>query len=272
MAQETLEIAVATMDAGDPQALVERLGLSEADVSVLVINQVQGAAGAPYERGRVRMHSFAERGLARSRNRALELARGDLLLLADDDIRYEPGFADGVRAAFSRHPDAAMITFRFLERPGGPPAKRYPPAGRAHHGLSIASVSSIEVGLRVRALPLGVRFDERFGLGAPYPSGEEAVFAADLRRAGARLYQEPLPLCSHDGPSSGHSTWSPETTRAKGAILRRLYPRAWPLLAAGFAVTKSARRAEGQGRGAFAAGILQGALSLSGSRPPPGKP
>lgn len=67
-------------------------------VDVLVLVQEAGADPAlgPALAGLgarpdVTVARLASTGLSRSRNAALDLARGDILLLADDDVRHPPG-------------------------------------------------------------------------------------------------------------------------------------------------------------------------------------
>ena len=95
----------------------------------------------------------------------------------------------------------------------------------------------MELAVRRSLLP-AVRFDERFGLGTRFPSGEEAIFVNDALRAGARARYVPLVLCSHSGLSSGHRLWDENMVRTKGAVIRRLFPRAWPVILPVFAASK----------------------------------
>lgn len=248
----TVEVAVATLNQHEPARLRERLGLGHTDAQLLIINQVGSARGAerepapghpslePQRGDGWRMLSFAEVGLSRSRNRALDAAQGDILLLADDDVRYVDGFEALVREAFARHRDAAAITFQFIEEATRTPSKRYRRNVARHGRWSIAGISSIEVALRPLLLR-GARFDERFGLGTAHPTGEEALFLAELLRRGAQAWYQPAALCSHRGVSSGHGRWSPELTRAKAAVIRRLFPSTWPIVLAGFALSKYPR-------------------------------
>ena len=249
---------MATMGQSDPARLTARMGLANADVDVLIINQCPDrSVPKPYERGTVRMLSFPERGLARSRNRALEHARGDIVLLADDDVRYLPQVGPSVAAAFAAMPAVAALCFRYCDAATGLPTKRYPARPGLHDARTIAGVSSIEVALRRHRLA-GVRFDERFGLGSRFPSGEEAIFLRDLQRRGAAVGHYPMTLCEHAGAGSGHAPWDPVATRAKGAILRRMYPGAWPAVMCAFALAKYPRHGGAQGFFAFARSLGEG--------------
>ena len=59
-------------------------------------------------------------GLSRSRNAALEFARGEILLIADDDVRHLPGAYGGIRAFFAENPAVSLLagqSFDPVERP-----------------------------------------------------------------------------------------------------------------------------------------------------------
>lgn len=237
MTTPRLEVAIATMHCQDPLALKRRLGLAGTTAECLVVNQVEGSAPPPIVMPGLRMHSYAERGAARSRNRALELSDADVLLFGDDDLQYESGFEAGVLDAFARHPDADGITFQYLNAESGVPARPYPETGRAHSPWSVLGVGTVEIALRPARFR-GLRFDTRFGAGAHYPSGDEPIFLIDAMRAGRRLRFCPLSLSRHPEQSSGRRVWTEQETRSRGAALRRMFPTVWPALLAAIAVTK----------------------------------
>lgn len=264
----TVEVLVSTMNASDPCALVERMGLLQADVDVLVINQCTSReAPAPFHQDRIRMMSFEECGLSRSRNHGLTLSRGDIVVLADDDVRYVEGFDARMREAYADYPSADAITFRFAEANSQGAARRYPRDGHWHNRFSLGSVASVEITGRRTALT-SFRFDERFGLGSLLPQGEEAVFLIDALRRGLRMRFEPITLCEHQGRTSGQGDWDEAMACTKGAVLRRAYPRLWSLLCIWFAMTKRRRYAPGLGVAAVTRALFRGALRLAADRQP----
>lgn len=254
-----LEVAVAAMGVHDPDPVVAQLGLAACDASVLIINQVlAGPVPDPVDRGRVRMLSFREQGVSRSRNRAIEHSRGEVLLFADDDLQCFAHVFPEVTAAFATHADAAAITFRCEGLQGSPsPTQRRQP-GR-HTPLSVASVRSVEIAVAPQRLG-AVRFDAAFGLGTDLPSGEEAVFLRDLQRAGQVVRHCPLAICRHERLSSGQRPWDTAMARTKGAVLRRMYPLAWPLPLAYLAATKYETHGKHLGALTYSAAMLGGAL------------
>jgi hypothetical protein len=232
-----VELLIATMNRREPPDVLRELGEAERPSLLFINQQSSGTLPADVSAAWGRMLSFAELGLSRSRNRALDAARGELLLIGDDDLAYLPDVVGTLRRAFAAHPDATAITFQFLDHATRKPLKRYPTRGFKNYLRTIASVSSFEIALRRERLG-ALRFDTRFGVGGAHPSGEEGIFLADLLRAGHALYYWPEPLCTHPGMGSGHKLWSTESAQAKGAVFQRMYGAAWPLVGLWFAVAK----------------------------------
>lgn len=55
-----------------------------------------------------------ERGVARARNRAVDLASGDYIIWTDDDVVVDPGWLIAYIAAFKRRPEAAVFGGRIV--------------------------------------------------------------------------------------------------------------------------------------------------------------
>lgn len=229
-ANPRVEVLLSSMRRTDPHAIAKGMGLPD-DVDLLVINQCpDGELPTDVDDGRIRMRSYRERGLARSRNRGLDAARGDLLVLADDDCRLEPDLGGVVRSAFERHRRCAMISFRYADE-GGCVHKRYPRRPRRHGRFSLLRVASVEIALDRRNLG-GVRFDERFGLGTAVPLGAENVFLSRVLRSGLPMRFEPRTICRHRGMPTGVGRPARlETARRLGVVLGTMYPLAWPIAA-----------------------------------------
>jgi glycosyltransferase involved in cell wall biosynthesis len=231
----SIEVLLSTMDCVVPPANVaSEMNLSE-HCDLLIINQSTQAREDTD--GRLRIQTKDERGLSRSRNRALESAHGDICVFADNDVQCTPDLIRHLQAAFRAYPDAAAITFQYLDSTTRRPAKDYPPHSRRHTRVSVAGVSSIEIAVR-RELIGDFRFDEKFGLGTPIPMGEENIFLTDLLHAGLPVYYWPAPLFTHQGAGAGYGTWTAKTGYYKGAVLRRMYSTTWPAFVVGLAIAK----------------------------------
>lgn len=229
-----LEILICTIDGGI--ARVSRiLRPRRADVRYLVSWQYTTAERPAVpaqlaERDDVRVIPVAGKGLSANRNHAFGQAKGDLLLLADDDVRYGEADFDRVMAAFGKYPEADVICFQAKDEAGNP-MRSYPLLPCRYEQRPYGSyVCSWEIALRNRKnLPL---FDERFGLGAPFLAcGEEEVWVETVVRQGGVVQYEPVPVVSTDRHTTGMKFLeSPAVQRSKGAVLYYMHGFAGALL------------------------------------------
>ena len=188
----------------------------------LVVNQYQ--EGQPSTDTSVKnLYHFKEKGLSRSRNHALELTDADIVLLSDDDIHYLPSIEETIITAFNAHPEADIITFQ-IETPEGNPFRNYASKPFWHTKKSLLSVCSVEIAMRVKSINnIQLRFDESFGLGTDFPSGEENIFLTDALKKGLKILYLPYPIVIHPLESSGSSYDILAVTQAKGALFYRIF-------------------------------------------------
>lgn len=186
------------------------------------------------------------RGLARSRNRAIDLASDEICLFGDDDQIYVPNVCRLIEGAFERFPDADIITFTEKTSPGpeGVWRKPYPRRRRAHNLFSAGKVRSPEIAFRVsRVREVGLRMDEVFGPGATYISGEEFAFLVDALRKGLRVMFVPE-LISFNPMNSTASRGATDTNvmYSKGAMMKKVFGKLAPLAICAFAAKKMYQR------------------------------
>ena len=168
------------------------------------------------------------KGLARSRNIALENATADLLVITDDDNRYDTAAIELIRNAFEKHPMAGLIQFQALSMEGKP-LRNYPAFPYTYETRPRGTYfCSVELVMRRKAnLP---RFDERFGLGAELGCGEEEVFVHEAVKRGVKMIYVPQPLVRTDGATTGgRFLTDAKVQKAKGAVLCILHGKvgAW---------------------------------------------
>lgn len=194
------------------------------------------------------------RGLARSRNAGLDRARGAVVLIADDDVSHPAGAFDAIRGFFRDRPEAALLVGVSLGADGAP--RRRPVAGRLSR-WNAGRAASHEIAFRTDAVRgAGVRFDERFGIGAgtPHFLGEEYVFLADCLAAGLGGRHEAVAVSVHPAPSTGDGWAGPGAARARAAVIGRVFGPLAPLARAGFALRNRHRFASAADLRAFLRG------------------
>lgn len=198
----------------------------------LIVDQL-----SPHVRSVRRGHYISSTvGLSASRNEAIDCATADIVLFADDDVQHIDGFIDVIKHEFERT-GADVITFQ-IETPDGCAFKSYSPIGFRHNLRTLMRVNSIEIAVRRSSLlEKSLRFDEQFGLGARFPTGEEVIFLADALRSGLVLQYCPVPIVIHPKESSGSNLFRNKSLiLAKGAMLGRIFRWSAPIVCVVFAV------------------------------------
>jgi glycosyltransferase involved in cell wall biosynthesis len=148
-------------------------------------------------------------GKNRALNRALAVARGELLIFTDDDVIADPGWIASMVAAARRWPDATIFGGRvLLAFPPGTPGWLQEPL---HGAMNFARYAPPEpegptshlpngpnFAVRARALG-GLRYREDIGpqAGAAYAMGSETELIARLRAQGAAMVYVPSATVQH---------------------------------------------------------------------------
>ncbi|MBQ9362141.1 MAG: glycosyltransferase family 2 protein [Bacteroidaceae bacterium] len=170
------------------------------------------------ERKDITLTCIEGKGLCRNRNNAIQHASGDILLVADDDCQYTAEALDTVIKTYELNPSADIILFQsnlekyFPERP-----TLYQKAFQDGY-----YPSSVEMSFRKG---LGLRFDERFGLGSEHLSaGEESVFLKDAENAQYSIVCIPKRIVTtpHSYVTDNLLT-DKQLQRTKGATFRYLF-------------------------------------------------
>ncbi|AMQ57580.1 glycosyltransferase [Algoriphagus sanaruensis] len=208
------------------QVLISSLGLplsrfQKFDFPVLVIAQQSNEED--FISDQLCYFTFAEKGLSKSRNRALERTSAEIALISDDDVQFVENLEQKVIQAFEAYPKADVLTFNIKTPEGIPYKSSYRNSAFLHTSSSIYKVSSVEIAFRpARIKQAKIKFDEHFGLGAEFKSGEEVIFLNDCLKAGLSVMYVPITVGIHPLESSG-KVLDQAYFRSKGAIVRRLY-------------------------------------------------
>ncbi len=181
-----LEVLISCMHQADA-SLVQRSGIS---CDALVINQCHREDYL--ECDRIRMFSTRERGLTRSRNMAIQNARGDVCLLCDDDEEFVPDFDKKILETYEKLPQADVIIFKMVGR-----IPSFPDKVMALKFPKTMKVSSWQISFRrEKLLQSGVRFDELLGAGTGNGAEEELKFLLDCQRAGLKIWYAPVEIAA----------------------------------------------------------------------------
>ncbi len=149
---------------------------------------------------RIRVIDTRQRGLSRSRNMALKHAQGDICLLCDEDEFLTDGYADIIKRAFEKHPDAAVIAFQMENK-----QTRLRPVVQRVGYLRSLKLASYQLAFRLEPIrQTGIQFDILMGAGSGNGCGEENKFLWDCLRRRKKIYY--VPECI-GRVEHGPSTW-----------------------------------------------------------------
>lgn len=173
----------------------------------------------------VRIIPIEGKGLSKNRNNALAHALGDLLVIADDDTHFEKIYFERILHTFSVHSNIQIACFQ-AENLDGKPLRAYPDYTFKYENTPKGFWYN-SIGIVMRNIPELVRFDERFGLGAPYLGcGEEEVFLWDAFTNGLYIRYVPEVVAqTAEGTTSDRFYEDESLQRAKGAVLYCIHGR-----------------------------------------------
>ncbi len=181
-----VEVLVSTMNQND-YSLIERMRIKS---DAVIVNQCDVNDRTEfYNNGySIIWINSTSRGLSVSRNICLEEARGDICLIADDDIEYIDNYVEIVSNAFSEESAADIIRFQVegIEKK----FKTYSQKKKRLNVLTSLRISSVEIAFR-RLSVRNVRFDEMIGAGTDFYMGEENAFLMQCLQSNLIIYYIP---------------------------------------------------------------------------------
>lgn len=182
---------------------------------------------ASLRRPDMKIYPSSTKGLSVNRNLSIEKSTAPLLLIGDDDVSYSKEGLEAVIDAFGSHPDCDLLAFRY--RSDSHP-RYYPDCECSVFDTPKGYfVCSIEIAFRRSSVKDRIRFNENFGIGAIFPSGEEDIFLSDCKKRGLKGVHIPVEIECHEGPTtSDRYLMSASRPMTKGAVLLRLHPVSWP--------------------------------------------
>ena len=148
----------------------------------IVINQCKYSSYEEYKNFKI--YSYNEIGLSKSRNHALSLAKGDILLFCDDDVIYNKDYEIIIKNEFKKQQNADIIVFN-LESPNR--KIRINKKNRKVHFYNCLRYGTYRIAIKKSAIN-NIIFDERFGAGAKYLSGEEGLFLYECLSNKLKIY------------------------------------------------------------------------------------
>ena len=214
----TTEILLSCMHQQDASIVAD----CRVPTNVVVVNQCdrEETREETFRDGTCRMVfiSTTERGLSRSRNKAIENATADLCMLADDDEIFCDDFVEKLTTAFKEHPQADVITFKV---DGTESSKKAFAQTECRIGyVKAMQLCSVMIAFRRESVvKKNIRFDVEMGSGTGHGTCEEVRFLFDCLKNGLQIQHVPVTVARLQEDSA--SQWF------KGYNERFFWERGW---------------------------------------------
>lgn len=149
--------------------------------------------------------------LAAARNAGIAHAKGEVVAFPDDDCVYSPGLLAGVAERLAALPRPGVIAALVADSTGAPSTGGRAPTTSVAVTRENVFVAAREPGLFIprELLERFGGFDERFGIGTPFASGESADLALRFLAAGVAVAFDPALVVGH-----------PDTRRSAAGLAR----------------------------------------------------
>ena len=192
-------------------------------VNSLVIVQNPEGIVTPTFADEVKVLELKNKGVAKSRNAAIDNTNTDYLIFGDDDIKFsESGIASAINL-LNANPHISILLMQAVDETGKL-RKSYPSKAHELKLTNSAKAATYEMMIRVSDIKAaGIKFDENFGAGAANYLGDEYIFIADALRAGLKGRFEPIVIATHPTDSSGNLRNSASDRRARAKVFSRVF-------------------------------------------------
>lgn len=171
----------------------------------------------------VEMITTTTHGVGLNRNIALFYSTGDILVVADDDMKYVDNYDQIISMAFNEIPDADGIVFN-ISTIGVNTGRRYNKKIRRIHFYNSLNYGAARLAIKRNSIVReGITFNTNFGGGCIYSAGEDVIFITDMIKQGMKLYTYPETI---GVVNQNSSTWFEGYTEKffydKGALYKKL--------------------------------------------------
>lgn len=235
--EKNIEVLISTMNLRNLEEIIDKMNIRGKS---LIINQIThpNSQYINIVDGSNRVLSYNEKGLSRSRNRAIENCNGEICIIADDDLTYVDDYENIISKSYEKFKDADIIAFTVKNQMN----KNVSKINRQKIGfLHSMQLCSVQLTFKKNSLlNSNIKFDEKFGTGSEkYIMGEENIFLFDCLNKKLKIYyvDETIAFLNES-----ESTWFKGYTKdyfiSKGACFYRMSSKYSMVLILQFAIRK----------------------------------
>jgi len=231
-----VEVLISTMFQND-FSLVQKMNIK---TDALIINQCdkEDKQVLEIDNNKIRMLSYNERGLSKSRNKAIHNSNADICIIADDDLVYEENYEKIVLNAYEKYPEADIIAFDVPSKNDSRPTSTLK-EGNVDF-LHTLKISSFQITFKRKCIiEKAISFNELFGAGAKYTCGEENIFLVEALKKGLKVkyVKEKIAIVNHN-ESTWYNGFNKRLFKSKGAMFYEMSPLLSYFLITQFAIRK----------------------------------
>lgn len=164
-----------------------------------------------------------KKGLSIARNEGMKYVKGNIVTFGDDDCWYPKDIFNEIEKTFDEI-NTDVVCFNILDPIKGELYKAYKDKKiERMNELNLFKVSSIEIYINLdKVNKENIIFDEKFGLGAIYKTGEENILMMDLHKKGYKITYLPKIVVYHLIKES-NEILTPKMAYCKGAAFKRMF-------------------------------------------------
>lgn len=177
--------------------------------------------------GKLTMVTTNTRGVGLNRNIALMAADAEILLFSDDDVIYHDDMPQAVEAAFRDNPQADVLIFGLDMTKNGEVTERRHLQNKRLFVWNAMRYGTCRIAVRRnKILQHNITFNQNFGGGCPFSTGEDSLFLKACFDAGMKIYANEYVLgtCAKD-TSSWFVGCNEKYFYDRGVLMRHLFPR-----------------------------------------------
>ena len=166
-----------------------------------------------------------KKGLSVARNEGLKYVNGDIITFSDDDCWYLNDSLENVYNYFEVN-NSDIALFQHFDPEQSQYPKKYPKEEKKNISRRrILSQSSIDIFVNIKNVrDYTIGFDERFGVGSKYKSGEENIYLMDLYNKGYKFDYYPKIISYHPNKrGNGNEILDEKMVIDKAPLFKRLF-------------------------------------------------
>lgn len=235
-----VQAIIATMYQND-LAFIKKMNVKE---NYVVVNQTNFAeyTKLSYNNNDSNIYviSNEDRGLSKSRNIAIKYSNADICLVCDDDIVFVDDYETKIISMYNQLKDADVIIYDYSTSSKTRYCKKLSESVKMLRMIDLLKVSSVRISFkRDSIIKNNIKFDELFGAGSVFSSGEENLFLKECYKKGLKIYYYPEIICDVDFEESSWFTgFNDKYFQSKGALSYVFWGRVYHLYNLYFVVSK----------------------------------